>query len=320
MFRFLVRRLLLGVLTLWLVSTTVFVLAYWLPADPARAIAGERATQATVNRIHEALGLDDPLLVQYGRYMGKLVQLDLGQSYVNGTGVWSLIRNALPTTVWLVFGAGVIWLSLGIFTGVLSATRARSLFDRGATLFVLIGISIPPAVLCLTVIYILFFQLRTKGGVELFDIGQPGSPFTDPGLFLSRMVLPWLALAYLLTAAYTRLTRSSMLDVMGEDYIRTARAKGLPERRVVYRHGLRAALTPVITQFGVDIGALIGGTLVTESVFGLNGFGFLAVHALRVGDTPTVIGATIFVAMFVVVANLIVDILYSFLDPRVRLA
>jgi peptide/nickel transport system permease protein len=320
MFRFLVRRLLLGVLTLWLVSTTVFVLAYWLPADPARAIAGERATQATVNRINEALGLSDPLLVQYGRYMGNLVQLDLGTSYVNGTAVWTLIRNALPTTVWLVFGAGVIWLCLGIFTGVLSATRARSIFDRSATVFVLIGISIPPAVLCLTVIYVFFFQLRTKGGVELFDIGQPGSLFTDPALFLSRMVLPWLALAYLLTATYTRLTRSSMLEVLGEDYIRTARAKGLSERRVIYRHGLRAALTPVITQFGVDIGALIGGTLVTESVFGLNGFGFLAVHALEVGDTPTVIGATIFVAMFVVVANLIVDILYSFLDPRVRLA
>src|SRR5918992_2349741 len=188
MFRFIVRRFLLGVLTLWLVSTTVFVLAYWLPADPARAIAGERATQATVNRIHEALGLDDPLLVQYGRYMGKLIQLDLGQSYVNGTGVWSLIKNSLPTTVWLVFGAGVIWLCLGIFTGVLSATRARSLFDRGATLFVLIGISIPPAVLALTLTYVMFFQLRTHG-VELFDVGPPGSFFADPGLFLSRMVL-----------------------------------------------------------------------------------------------------------------------------------
>jgi ABC-type dipeptide/oligopeptide/nickel transport system permease component len=321
MFRFLVRRVLLGILTLWLVSTTIFVLAYWLPADPARAIAGERATQATVNRIHAALGLSDPLMVQYGRYMGRLLQLDLGQSYVNGgTGVWSLIRNSLPTTVWLVFGAGIIWLTLGIFTGVVSATRARSVFDRGATLFVLIGISTPPAVLCLTVIYVLFFQLRTKGGVELFAIGQPGSPFTDPALFLSRMTLPWIALAYVLTATYTRLTRSSMLDVLGEDYIRTARAKGLSERRVIYRHGLRAALIPVVTQFGVDIGALIGGTLVTESVFGLNGFGFLAVRSLQVGDTPTVIGVTIFVAMFVVVANLVVDILYSFLDPRVRLA
>jgi peptide/nickel transport system permease protein len=163
----------------------------------------------------------------------------------------------------------------------------------------------------------MFFQLRTHG-VELFDVGPPGSFFADPGLFLSRMVLPWMALAYLIAATYTRMTRSSMLEVLGEDYIRTARAKGLPERRVVYRHGLRAALTPVITQFGVDIGYLIGGTLVTESVFGLNGFGFLIVQSLRIGDTPTIIGCTIFVAMFIVVANLLVDLVYSVLDPRVR--
>jgi peptide/nickel transport system permease protein len=166
----------------------------------------------------------------------------------------------------------------------------------------------------------MFFTLRVKAGINLFDIGPPGSLFDNPGLFLSRMVLPWIALAYLIVASYTRLTRSSMLEVMGEDYMRTARAKGLSRRRVIYRHGLRAALTPVITQFGVDIGSLIGGTLVTETVFGLNGFGFLAVHSLEVGDLPTVIGVSIFVAMFVVVANLLVDIGYAFLDPRIRLS
>jgi peptide/nickel transport system permease protein len=320
MLRFFIRRALLGVLTLWLVSTSVFVMAYWVPADPARAIAGQRATQATVNAIRKALGLDDPLSVQYGRYMRHLIKFDLGTSYVNGNiGVWTLIKGALPTTIWLVWGAGIIWLSFGIFTGVLSATKARSLFDRGATLFVLIGLSIPPAVLALTLTYVMFFQLRTHG-VELFDVGPPGNFFSDPGLFLSRMVLPWIALAYLSTATYTRLTRSSMLDVLGEDYIRTARAKGLPERRVLYRHGLRAALTPVITQFGVDIGFLIGGTLVTESVFGLNGFGALIVHSLYIGDTPTIIGCTIFVALSIVIANLIVDMLYSVLDPRVRVS
>jgi ABC-type dipeptide/oligopeptide/nickel transport system permease component len=319
MFRFIVRRLLLGVLTLWLVSTSVFVLAYWVPNDPARAIAGQRATQQTVNAIHKALGLDDPLPVQYGRYMGHLLKFDLGKSYVNGgTSVWTLIQGALPTTMWLVFGAGIVWLCFGIVTGVLSATKARSLFDRASTVFVLIGISVPPAVLALTLMYTFFFKLRTSAGINLFDVGQPGSPFGDPGLFLSRMLLPWAALAYLMTATYTRLTRSSMLEVLGEDYIRTARAKGLPERRVVYRHGLRAALTPVITQFGIDIGALIGGTLVTESVFGLNGFGGLIVHSLNVGDTPTIIGCTIFVALFIVIANLIVDMFYSVLDPRVR--
>lgn len=321
MFRFIVRRLLLGVLTLWLVSTSVFVLAYWVPNDPARAIAGQRATQEMVNQIRKALGLDDPLIVQYGRYMGHLVKFDLGTSYVNGqASVWTLIKGALPTTIWLVLGAGVIWLLFGIVTGVVSATKARSLFDRASTVFVLVGISIPPAVLALTLTYVLFFQLRTSAGVNLFDVGPPGSFAADPATFLSHMLLPWIALAYLMTATYTRLTRSSMLEVLGEDYIRTARAKGLSERRVVYRHGLRAALTPVVTQFGVDIGALIGGTLVTESVFGLNGFGQLIVRSLSVGDTPTIIGCTIFVALFIVVANLIVDLLYSVLDPRVRVS
>jgi ABC-type dipeptide/oligopeptide/nickel transport system permease component len=320
MIRFVIRRLLLGVLTLWLVSTSVFVLAYWVPNDPARAIAGQRATQATVNAIRKALGMDDPLIVQYGRYMRQLLQFDLGKSYVNGgTSVWTLISGSLPTTMWLVFGAGIIWLLFGIFTGVLSATKARSLFDRAATVFVLIGISVPPAVLALTLTYALFFKARVNG-IDIFDVGPPGAFFHDPTLFLSRMVLPWVALAYLMTASYTRLTRSSMLEVLGEDYIRTARAKGLPERRVVYRHGLRAALTPVITQFGVDIGYLIGGTLVTESVFGLNGFGALIVHSLSIGDTPAIIGCTIFVAIFIVVANLIVDMLYSVLDPRIRVS
>jgi peptide/nickel transport system permease protein len=320
MIRFIIRRIMLGVLTLWLVSTTVFILAYWVPADPARAIAGQKATQAVVNRIHHDLGLDRPLIVQYAGYMGHLLRLDLGRSYVNsGLPVFTLIRQSLPVTIWLVFGAGVIWLFFGILSGVVSAVRARTLFDRAMTVFVLVGLSVPPAVLGLLLMYVMFFQLRTHG-VPLFDIGQPGSPFASLGTFLSRMTLPWIALAYLQTATYTRLTRSSMLEVMGEDYIRTAKAKGLPERRIILRHALRAALTPVITQFGVDIGSLIGATLVTESVFALNGFGYLAVQSLYVGDTPTVIGVAIFVAIFVVVANLIVDIAYSFLDPRVRLA
>jgi ABC-type dipeptide/oligopeptide/nickel transport system permease component len=321
MLRFVVRRVLLGVLSLWLVSTAVFIMGYWLPNDPARALAGQRATQSTIIQIRHDLGLDQPLIVQYGKYMGHLVKLDLGSSYVNGgTPVFTLIRQSLPTTMWLVFGAGLIWFVFGVTSGVLSATRARSLLDRMTTGFVLIGQSFPPAVLALVLMYLFFFTLRTKANVPLFDVGMPGSPFTDAGTFFSRMALPWISLSYLQTAIYTRLTRSSMLDVLGEDYIRTARAKGLSRRRVIYRHALRSALTPVITQFGVDLGVLIGNCLVTESIFGLNGFGYLSVHALEVGDTPTVIGAAIFVALFVVLASLIVDIAYSFLDPRVRLA
>ena len=319
MLRFLIRRLLLGVLTLWLVSTSVFVLAYWVPNDPARAIAGQRATQATVNAIRKALGMDDPLIVQYGRYMGELVKFNLGKSYVNGgTSVWTLISGSLPTTVWLVFGAGIIWLLFGIFTGVLSATKARSLFDRAATVFVLVGISVPPAVLGLTLTYALFFKARTNG-IAIFDTGPPGAFFHDPALFLSRMVLPWVALAYLMTASYTRLTRSSMLEVLGEDYIRTARSKGMSERRVIGVHALRAALTPVVTLFGLDIGTLLGGVIITEKLFGITGLGWTIVNAINLQDLPVIMGIAVMAAVFVVTANLIVDIMYAVLDPRVRL-
>jgi len=320
MLRFIIRRLLQGILTLWLVSTTVFVMGYLIPNDPARAIAGEKASLAQVERVHKALGLDRPLIVQYGDYMGRLVKLDLGKSYLNGgTGVFTLIKSSLPTTVYLVFGAGILWLSFGILSGVLSAVRARTWVDKAVTSFVLIGLSVPPAVFALLLSYVMFYQLWTHG-VHLFVIGPAPTPSTDFTGFLQHMALPWVALAFFLVATYTRLTRGSLLEVFGEDYMRTAKSKGLSDRRIIYRHGLRAALTPVITQFGVDIGALIGGTLVTESVFGLNGFGRMAINALQTGDVPTVIGAALFVAMFVVVANLIVDVLYAFLDPRIRLA
>jgi ABC-type dipeptide/oligopeptide/nickel transport system permease component len=321
MFRFIIRRLLLGLLTLWLVSTTVFVMAYWVPNDPATAIAGKRATLEVVQRIHHDLGLDRPLIVQYGDYMWHLLRFDLGKSYVSGGGepVWSLISSSLPITLWLVGGAGIIWFTLGVLSGVVSAVRARSLLDRGLTVLVLIGISIPPAVLYLLLMWGFFSGLRSQN-INLFAVGPAGSPFDDLPGFISHMLLPWFGLAFLLMATYTRLTRSSMLEVMGEDFMRTAKAKGLSERRIILRHGLRAALTPVITQFGVDIGSLVGGVLVTEHVFGLQGVGQAAVLALEVGDTPTVIGVALFVALFVVLANLVVDVLYAFLDPRVRLA
>jgi ABC-type dipeptide/oligopeptide/nickel transport system permease component len=321
MFRFIIRRLLLGLLTLWLVSTTVFVMAYWVPNDPATAIAGKRATLEVVKRIHHDLGLDRPLIVQYGDYMWHLLRFDLGKSYVSGGGepVWSLISSSLPITLWLVGGAGIIWFTLGVLSGVVSAVRARSLLDRGLTVLVLIGISIPPAVLYLLLMWGFFSGLRSQN-INLFEVGPAGSPFDDLPGFISHMLLPWFGLAFLLMATYTRLTRSSMLEVMGEDFMRTAKAKGLSERRIILRHGLRAALTPVITQFGVDIGSLVGGVLVTEHVFGLQGVGQAAVLALEVGDTPTVIGVALFVAVFVVLANLVVDVLYAFLDPRVRLA
>jgi ABC-type dipeptide/oligopeptide/nickel transport system permease component len=318
MFQFIIRRLLFGVLVLWLVTTSVFVLLHIAPTPVEAIIAGPRASAATVAQVRHNLGLDRPFLEQYWSFLKKTATGDLGFSYVTQSKVSSLIADRLPATMWLVFGAGVLWFAGGITTGVLSATRARSLLDRFATVFVLIGLSIPPFLMALLML-LLFFTKLGDWGIHAFQPGQYVSPFTDPALFLQRMTLPWIALAFLVVATYTRLTRGSMMDVLGEDYIRTARAKGLAERRVIYRHGLRAALTPVVTQFGVDLGALIGSTIVTEKVFGLQGMGQLVYNSINEGDTPVILGVTLLTALFVVVANLIVDILYSFLDPRVRL-
>ncbi|MBW8483379.1 ABC transporter permease [Actinomadura parmotrematis] len=314
MLRFVIRRLLYSILVLWLVATLVFVFLNVSPVPVERVIGGPRATTDMLEQIRANLGLDQPVIVQYGKFLGRLLRGDLGDSYINGTSVASLISDRLPTTLWLVFGAGVLWFLGGVATGVYSATRARGLGDRAVTVFVLIGLSTPPFVMAL----VLLFVFSTKLGEAGFTFFEAGPPLQEH--FLQRMILPWIALAFLMVAAYTRLTRGSMLDVLGEDYIRTARAKGLPERRVVYRHGLRSALTPVVTQFGIDLGALIGSTIVTEKVFGLQGVGQLVYQSINLGDTPVIIGVTLLVTFAVVIANLVVDVGYSVLDPRVRLS
>jgi ABC-type dipeptide/oligopeptide/nickel transport system permease component len=313
MLRFVVRRMLYAVLVLWLVSTAVFTLLQISPVPVERIIGGPRATTETLQQIRHNLGLDQPVPVQYWDFLARLVHGDLGYSYINQTPVTQLIGDRLPTTLWLVAGAGIIWFVGGVTTGVLSATRVRSWIDRVSTAFVLVGLSTPPFVMALVLLFV-FATALGKLGVRFFEAGPPLQEH-----FLQRIILPWVGLAYLMVAAYTRLTRGSMLDVLGEDYIRTARAKGLSEKRVVYRHGLRSALTPVITQFGIDIGALIGSTIVTEKVFGLQGIGQLVYQSISVGDTPVIVGVTLLVSFFVILANLVVDIGYSFLDPRVRL-
>ncbi|WP_026413002.1 ABC transporter permease [Actinomadura oligospora] len=314
MLRYVIRRLLYAVLVLWLVSTLVFVFLHLSPTSVERTIGGPRASTETLEQIRRNLGLDKPVLVQYFSWLGHLLKGDLGQSYLNGTSVASIIANRLPTTLWLVAGAGVIWFIGGVASGVYSATHPRSGADRIITGTVLIGLSLPSFVMALVLLYVFSTKLGELG-VHYFEAGPPLQEH-----FFQRMILPWIGLAFLMVATYTRLTRGSMLDVLGEDYIRTARSKGISERRVIYRHGLRSALTPVVTQFGIDIGALIGSTIVIERVFGLQGVGQLVYQSINLGDTPVIIGVTLMVTLFVVVANLIVDIGYSFLDPRVRLA
>jgi peptide/nickel transport system permease protein len=314
MLRFLIRRILFGVLVLWIVTTGVFILFFVTSKDPAARFAGKSATPATLALVRHRLGLDDPLPVQYWHFVTRLLRGDLGYSFSTQSPVTSMIKDALPASLSLIFGAAVLWMLTGLVAGVISATRARTLLDRGITGVVLLGISMPAFIIGLTLSYVLAVKLQIFPQTGFVPIQS------NPVQWFQHLVLPWITLALLQSAIYTRLTRGSLLDVLGEDYIRTARAKGLSENRVIYRHGLRSALTPVVTQAGVDIGVLIGGTLVTESVFGLQGIGQLTVRSLTTGDLPVIMAVVLIAAFFVVVANLIVDVGYAFLDPRVRLS
>jgi peptide/nickel transport system permease protein len=317
--RFLVRRLLFGVLVLWLISVAVFVLFFVAPHDPARTIAGRQATAQTVMLVRHRLGLDKPVLTQYGDFLIRLAHGDLGYSYYNSEPVRSLIAARLPVTLSLTLGGAVLWLVVGVGIGVIAARRPRSLLDRGATVFVLAGLSMPTFLVGLLLLYFLFFRLHLAG-VDAFPGGGYVPLTQNPAQWAQHLVLPWLTVALVSAATYSRLTRGALLEVLGEDYVRTARSKGLSDRRVVYRHALRSALTPVVTQLGIDVGALLGGAIITENVFGLPGLGQLAVQSVTTEDLPVIVGLVLLASFFVVAANIAVDLLYAVLDPRVSRA
>jgi peptide/nickel transport system permease protein len=317
MLRFVARRLLLGLLVLWITSGAVFVLFFVAPHDPARLIAGKLATPQTLALVNHRLGLDRPLPDQYAGFMGRLLHGDLGYSYYNSAPVRSLLASRLPVTASLSLGAAALWMVVGVGVGVAAARRPRSVVDRGGTLLVLTGLSMPTFLVGLLLIYFLFFRLHLAG-IGLFPASGYVPLTQDPAGWAQHLLLPWITLATVTAATYSRLTRGSLLEVLGEDYIRTARAKGLPEGRVVYRHGLRSALTPVLTQLGVDLGTLLGGVIVTEQVFGLPGLGQLAWQSVTTQDLPVIIGIVLVASAFIVLANLLVDLGYALLDPRVR--
>lgn len=319
MLRFLLRRVLLGVFVLFLVITLVFALFYVFPSDVARNLAGRQATPQTIALIKARLGLDQPIYTQYWHYLVNLVHGNLGYDYYHNIPVTGTIKAALPKTASIVVGSAIIWLVLGVFNGVVSAVRPRTLADRGLTVFALFFYSLPTFVLGLALLYLLYFKLTTAAGITFFPPGGYVALSDDPVGWFKSMILPWLTLALVQAALYTRLTRASLLDVLGEDYIRTARSKGLSERRIIYRHGLRSALTPIVTQFGIDIGVLIGGVVITEQVFSIDGLGYEALHAINNQDAPVIIGIVIVAAAAVITANILVDMLYAVLDPRVRL-
>jgi peptide/nickel transport system permease protein len=320
MARYIIRRLLGMVLLLILVSGVTFIIFNVFPStDPAALRAGRQPTPQIIERIREDLGLDRPLIVQFGDYIYNVfAHQDFGRSYVNNTEVLDQIRQDLPATISLTIGGVIVWLTFGLSVGIISAVRHRSLMDRTAIGLSLIAISAPVYWLGLVALYLFAPDFGVFG---LGFLGGQGSytPFSDDPLkWLQSLVLPWCVLATAFAAVYARLLRGSLLDVLNEDYIRTARAKGLSERRVVLRHGVRSAITPVVTVLGLDIGILLGGAILTETVFNIPGIGRLAYEAILRGDLPVVQGTVLFGAFFIVIMNLIVDVLYAFLDPRVR--
>ena len=318
-FGFLVRRILTGIVVIWLVATGAFFLFFARPvATVARQLAGRAATPQVINQVISNLGLDKPIMVQYWHFLGNLVHGNLGFSYYNQEPVNTMLKQDLPPTLSLVVGGVILWLVAGLTVGIISATRARSLFDRFSSVGVLIGLSMPVFVIGELLILVVFVPLNQHG----FTWIQTGYAGISEGFltWAGHMILPWITLAAVQAAVYTRLSRGQLLDTLGEDYIRTARAKGLSERRVIFRHGVRAALTPVVSQLGVDIGQLLGGVVVVESVFGLGGLGQVSVQAIDTDNLPVIIGFVIVAAAFVIVANIIVDLIYALLDPRVRIA
>jgi peptide/nickel transport system permease protein len=319
MARFLLRRVVAGILVLWAVATLTFFLFFVAVPEGvvAHNLAGRAATPQVIAEVERNLGLNLPKPVQYWHYLDHLLHGNLGYSYYSQEPVTTIIKQALPATISVVIGGTLLWLIAGLGTGILSATRARSLFDRIATVGVLAGVSAPVFVVGELLIVLVYVQLNGHG-VSFIQTGY--TPITQSFTgWLGCMILPWVTLAIVQAAVYTRLSRGSLLDTLGEDYIRTARSKGISERRVLYRHAVRSALTPVVSQLGIDVGALLGGVIVVEQVFGLQGLGQQTVTAISQGDGQLVIGFVIIAALFVVVANLIVDLSYALLDPRVRI-
>jgi peptide/nickel transport system permease protein len=318
MLRYVTRRVLWGIALLIIVSAVVFLIFYVLPgADPAKLRAGRQANPQLIEQIRTQLGLDQPIYVQFWDYMkGVFFHFDFGRSYQSNTPVRETILDRLPATALLVAGAVVFWLLMGLPVGIISAIKRRSVLDRTTMVTSLALISAPVFWLGLVALYLFADDV---GKIHIFP-GQ--GAYLNADNFFSRcwsLFLPWLVLAAASAAIYARYLRSSMIDVMSEDYIRTARAKGVPERNVILRHGVRSAITPIVTLLGLDIGLLLAGNaILTESVFNIPGVGREIVRAINRSDLPVIQGIVLFGAFFIVTCNLIVDIAYAYLDPRVR--
>ena len=306
MLRYVIRRLLWMILVLLGVSLITFGLTYLMPGDPARRLAGVGATPDVVRSIRHQLGLDLPFYQQYLRYLGNVLHGDFGYSYVQNVPVLTTILARFPVTIQLAIGGVIVELLIGLPTGIISAYRRGSIFDRIATLFSLAGLSAPPFWLGLMLLYYLAFVF------SLFPLGGYGSPS------IYYMVLPCFTLGIGGAAVYTRTFRSTILDVLDQPYIRMARAKGLSERVILFRHVIPNAILPIVTQIGIDLGYFLGGVFIIEAVYSLPGIGKQAIDAIGQLDIPMIMGTVLFAALLIVVSNIIVDLSYALIDPRIR--
>ncbi|MBA2449240.1 MAG: ABC transporter permease [Chloroflexi bacterium] len=322
MFRYLVRRLLWAVVLFFAVTLVTYVIFFLVPANPARLAAGQSATPEAVALVEERLGLNDPFYVQYWGFLKRLIfDGSLGESFVDRSSVNDEIFRAAPITAALVFGAMLLVLTIALPIGILSALRPRSTLDRAAMTYVLIGISLPSFWIGLMLSYLIGFKLGLTpiaGYCEVVSVPEASS---CGGLadWSYHMILPWATLAIVQAGIYVRFIRAEVMETMNQDYVRTARAKGAPERRVMKDHILRNALLPVVTILGMDIGLLLGGAIFIETVFGLNGLGGTAIRSIGQFDLPVLQGVVIFGAVAIIIFTLIVDLLYAWIDPRIRL-
>ena len=334
MLTFIVRRLFATVILLIIVSAITYAIFFLLPRlagvttyDLAARYVGKIPTRSEILAMEQRLGLNEPVPVQFGRFLKAIVA---GETYTNGSSkvycpapclgyswrnqqpVWPLLVSNISVTASLAIGAAVIWLVSGVAIGIVSALRRGTFFDRLSMGTALAGVSLP--IFFTGQIALLLFSYHW----QIFNVTYVGIT-QNPLDWAKNLILPWIVLAFLYSALYARLTRAGMLETMNEDYIRTARAKGLPERTVIFKHGLRAALTPILTIFGMDLGLLFGGAILTEETFSLHGLGLFTIEAINNQDLPEIMGVVLLASFFIIIANMVVDILYAVIDPRVRL-
>lgn len=318
--RYIIRRLLYVLVVVLVITLATFLIFYTLPpGDPALAFAGKTPSPEILEEVREQFGLNKPIHEQYGSFVWKLFTGDeygwpgLGFSYDTRSPIKETLFSRAGVTFQLATGAAMLWLFIGILVGIISALNRRRLVDRAAMGFALFGVSAPTFAVGLIALWVFAYQLQLSPGTGYVPLSE------GVGSWFGHFILPWSVLALQYAAFYARMVRGNLLDAMGEDYIRTARAKGLSERKVIGKHGLRSSLTPVVTIFGLDFSLLLGGAVLTETVFNLPGIGQLIVQAAAKSDIPVVLATTVLLAFFVTFMNLIVDILYAYLDPRVRL-